>query len=68
MERSEDEILGHLARKYIWWKSPDEAMRTPQGVIAQVMNLGDYDDVQIMANWLTSAKSRPFRQGSCLDS
>ena len=49
MRRSDDELLRDLARKYIWWKSPDEALRTPQRVISQVMNLGDYNDVQILA-------------------
>jgi hypothetical protein len=52
MGRCGDEILRELARKYIWWKSPDEALRTPQRIIAQVMNLGDYDDVQLLANQL----------------
>lgn len=40
------EVLKPFASKYIWWKSPDEAVAMPQRVIAQVMNLGDYDDVQ----------------------
>ncbi len=35
-----------FAARYIWWKSPEEAVRYPQHVIAQVMNMGDYDDVQ----------------------
>lgn len=34
-----------FARKYVWWKTPDEAVRYPQRVAAQVMNIGDYDDV-----------------------
>ena len=38
-------VLRDLAKRYVWWKSPDEAVRYPQRVIAQVMNLGDYDDV-----------------------
>ena len=48
----EDETLKELARKYVWWKSPDEALRAPQRVIAQVMNVGDYDDVQMLASQL----------------
>ena len=44
-----DEVLKELARKYIWWKTPDEAISRPQRIIAQVMNLGDYDDVQSLA-------------------
>jgi len=41
-------VLKPFARKYIWWKSPDDATRMPEHVIAQVMNLGDYSDVQVL--------------------
>lgn len=41
--------LKALAGKYVWWKTPDEAVTMPQRVIAQVMNIGDYDDVQALA-------------------
>ncbi|MEI9902712.1 MAG: hypothetical protein WDN06_01060 [Asticcacaulis sp.] len=38
-----------LARKYIWWKTPEEALVYPKRIMAQVMNMGDYDDVQALA-------------------
>jgi hypothetical protein len=44
------EALKPLARKYIWWKTPEEAVAQPLRVIAQVMNLGDYADVQTLAS------------------
>jgi hypothetical protein len=37
-----------LAARYVWWKTPDEAMQFPYRVAAQVMNLGDYEDVVTM--------------------
>ena len=43
------EALKPLASKYIWWKTPDEAVAMPERVIAQVMNIGDYTDVQWLA-------------------
>ena len=43
------EILTPLAGKSIWWNTPAEAVAMPERVIAQVMNLGDYDDVQWLA-------------------
>ena len=43
------ETLIRFARKYVWWKSPDEAATLPERVAAQVMNIGDYDDVQLLA-------------------
>lgn len=42
------DVLKRLASKYIWWKTPDEAASMPQRVIAQVMNIGDYADVQAL--------------------
>ncbi|MEQ1879746.1 MAG: hypothetical protein ABL878_02120 [Burkholderiales bacterium] len=41
--------LKALASRYVWWKTPDEAVATPARVIAQVMNIGDYADVQALA-------------------
>ena len=44
------ETLEPFARKYIWWKTPDEALEQPARVIAQVMNVGDYEDMQNLAS------------------
>lgn len=44
------ESLKPLASKYIWWKTPEEAVLMPERVIAQVMNIGDYSDVQSLAS------------------
>jgi hypothetical protein len=41
--------LKPFAAKYVWWKTADDAVIMPQRVIAQVMNIGDYDDVQRLA-------------------
>jgi hypothetical protein len=41
--------LKPLARKYVWWKTPDDAAAFPERLIAQVMNLGDYADVVALA-------------------
>jgi hypothetical protein len=43
------ELLKEFASKYIWWKTPEEAVAMPERVIAQVMNMGDYADVQLLA-------------------
>ncbi len=43
-----DETILYLARKYIWWKTPEEASAMPERVLAQVMNIGDYDDLLLM--------------------
>lgn len=49
MARLDHKTLKHYAAKYIWWKTPDEAEKMPERVVAQVMNIGDYDDVQALA-------------------
>ena len=43
------EALRPYARKYLWWLTPEEALARPERIIAQVMNLGDYADVQALA-------------------
>ena len=50
MIRVSQEALKPLASKYIWWKTPDEAVSMPERVIAQVMDIGDYTDVQMLAS------------------
>lgn len=37
--------LQRFAKRYIWWMAPPEAARDPHRVIAQVMNLGLFEDV-----------------------
>lgn len=31
--------------KYLWWKTPEEAVARPERLYAQIMDIGDYDDV-----------------------
>ncbi len=38
-------LLLELAARYIWWKSPEEAIRFPKRIMAQVMEMGSYEDV-----------------------
>ncbi len=37
-------LLREFAAKYIWWKTPTEAMACPRRVMAQVMDIGTLDD------------------------
>lgn len=50
MVQFDTDFLKALACKYIWWKTPDEAILMPERLVAQVMNIGDYSDVQAVAN------------------
>ena len=50
MVQISQDSLKPLASKYIWWKTPEEAVAMPERVIAQVMNIGDYSDVQLLVS------------------
>jgi hypothetical protein len=50
------EAMKPLARKYVWWKTPDEAIARPERVVAQVMDIGDWADVRA----LESAAGQPM--------
>jgi hypothetical protein len=39
--------MEELARRLIWWKTPHEALRYPERLLAQVMALGTWEDVQM---------------------
>lgn len=38
-------LMTELAAKYIWWKPASVAVEHPERVAAQVMELGDWDDL-----------------------
>lgn len=42
-------LLIELARRYIWWLAPEEAMEYPARVVAQVMNIGVFQDAARLA-------------------
>ena len=58
MSQIDLESLKPYARKYIWWKTPEEAVAMPERVIAQVMNIGDFEDMQSLALQLGAAALR----------
>jgi hypothetical protein len=45
-------FLRRMARRYVWWLPPADALKRPHLVAAQVMELGDYDDVVRMESVL----------------
>jgi len=44
MLRSHCDLLLEMARKYIWWMPPEEAIAYPTRIVAQVMNTGIFRD------------------------
>jgi hypothetical protein len=49
MPSDANQLLLRLAQKYLWWKTPQESLAFPRRVIAQVMNLGEFGDVNKLA-------------------
>ncbi len=37
MTQSDSDVLKKLAGKYIWWKTPDEAIAMPERIVAQFL-------------------------------
>ena len=46
-------FLLEMAKKYIWWKKPEESILHPRRILAQIMNLGVWDDWCAMSEWFT---------------
>ena len=45
-------LLTDMARKYVWWMSPEEALDYPARIVAQVMNIGVFRDASRVAETL----------------
>jgi hypothetical protein len=58
MPAQANELLLRMARKYVWWKTPEDTLAQPQRVIAQVMDLGEFGDVNQMAEILGEDRLR----------
>ena len=49
MHPDDIDFLRPLAAKYIGWKTPEQALTHPLRVVAQVMNIGEHEDLQAMS-------------------
>jgi hypothetical protein len=45
---ADHELIREFSRKYIWWERGGNATLAPERVIAQVMDIGGYDDIRRM--------------------
>lgn len=52
------ERLRPLAARYVWWKTADDALRYPERVVAQVMNIGTFEDVQLLNQIISDEELR----------
>ena len=47
------ELLNRLAKRYVWWQTPDVTLQFPRILVARTMNMGDYEDVQGLTRFLS---------------
>jgi hypothetical protein len=52
---TENSKLESLAKKYIWWEKPEWAYNHPEIFLANLMNLGKWEDIQLARNILGDA-------------
>jgi hypothetical protein len=43
---SRAELIESLASKYVWWNLEDSGASRTRRILAQIMNLGTYDDIR----------------------
>lgn len=60
MTDSENILFKTLAAKYLWWMMPDEALKRPERIVIQVMNLGDFADVTAVLDAVGEDQAREF--------
>ncbi len=52
LSREQQKLLLELAKKYVWWKKLENVLDWPELVASQVMNIGDYEDIQELSRHL----------------
>lgn len=50
--------IASLGKRYLWWKAPEEVAVRPDLLIAQIMNIGTWDDVVALENNTTVERLR----------
>jgi hypothetical protein len=45
---SREQTLKKLAKEYVWWQPPEKTLANKNDFIAQILNLGTWEDTQIM--------------------
>jgi len=43
-------LLKRFARRYIWWRTPGESLRSPDRILLQIMEIGEWEDCLAIMN------------------
>lgn len=49
-ELKKNRLMKYWAKKYIWWQEPEESLSNPLRVVAQTMDIGNWDDVRSLTS------------------
>jgi hypothetical protein len=70
---AQKDFLLRAAERYIWWETTNEALECPRRILAQVMNIGVWEDIcdlvkifplQELLNVLDNAETGQFNERS----
>jgi len=56
LSADQTDLLRRLAQRYIWWQLPEESLRSPNRILLQVMEIGDWDDCVSMITGFPNAR------------
>jgi len=54
----QQDLLRYFVSRYIWWGTVEEALLFPERILAQVMNIGTFDDLGRLCSAWTSDELR----------
>jgi hypothetical protein len=69
----ESKRLARLAKRYVWWLSAEQALEFPQRLIANIMDMGTFEDIhelvqavgeEALRQTLANAEAGQFRPRS----
>lgn len=58
------EIAIALGRKYLWWMTPRQVLKDQGRLVAQVMNMGSFEDARLVEKTLGKGKLRSVLKGA----
>ena len=58
MINGNNSLFKTLAAKYIWWMKPEDALKRPERVVIQVMDIGDFADAAAVIDAVGEEQAR----------
>ena len=62
MKLAPSSTLNTLATRYVWWKKPEWAYQHPNIFLSNIMNLGNFNDIQLLRHEVGDAALKTVLQ------